>query len=310
MVCRMAKPSDSITLIHLPVITPPFGSKVHSQASEESGYVTKRQYERQRAKCQHRIDHLLAVYKNVGYNLFVDKIPTYREEMSRQLAYMQRKSFFHAQLLAKPESGVNQDNWKAKGAKSVKHDSSGDVAVRLFVQNQHTYHLATRLLQVAQKHDPTFLVLGAEGSDILNIFTSAASSAISDNADLMNKPNKETVLSSGERIPGAKNLNFPYESVVKDNSRDPPALSRLLSAGGKNTPPVSTEELKLWMEQFHLYADQRIDLVEMVLHLYSHECAVQNSASTLRALGAYQAENEQEEKKRFSFIVSNSDCVK
>ena len=308
----MAKPSDSIMLIHLPVITPPFGSKVHSQASEESVYVTKRQYERQRAKCQHRIDHLLAVYKNVGYNLFVDKIPTYREEMSRQLAYMQRKSFFHAQLLAKPESGVHQDNWKAKGSKSVKHDSSGDVAVRLFVQNQHTYHLATRLLKVAQKHDPTFLVLGAEGSDILNIFTSAASNGTNNNADLMNKPNQETVLSSGERIAGTKNLNFPYESVVKDNSRDPPALSRLLSAGGKNTPPVSGEELKQWMDQFHLYADQRIDLVEMLLHLYSNECAVQNSASTLRALGSYQTNdvNEQGDKKRFSFIISNSDCLK
>eukprot|EP01032_Pedospumella_encystans_P031587 gene31587-35661_t len=50
MICRMAKPSDSIMLIHLPVITPPFGSKAHQESSaaepigdralQDSSYIT------------------------------------------------------------------------------------------------------------------------------------------------------------------------------------------------------------------------------------------------------------------------------
>ena len=303
MICRIARPSDSIVLVHIPVITPPFGSKVHSSSTEEAVYVTRKQYLHQRAKCQHRIEHLIAVYKTVGYNLYVAKIPTYREEMSRQLAYVQRKNFFQSHLA---KQSVSEQGWTPvlDSTKSVKYDNR-EVAVRLFVQNQHTYHLAQRILAVAQKHDPTFLVLGAEGGDILKIFTTPAAAPSMDGTTT----SAETVLVSGERVNGSKNLNFPHDEVVSNNARDPVELRELMSAGGKNKPELDQEQVDYWLGQFKLYADQRIDLVEMTLHQYSNQCAAQSNAESLRTFGHAGPESE-DEKKRFSFIVSNSDCLK
>lgn len=326
MICRIAKPSDSITIVHIPVITPPFGGHPHtanpahpshaaSQAAHhtahhnaaEAAYFTLQEYKHQYERCLRRIDHLRAVYKSAGYNLLVDFIPSFHEEMHRQLVYVQRKNYFLAQLLHDQRAAAHNSS-HSPPASSVDHN----IAVRLFVQNQHTYHLATRLLAVTQKMEPSFLVLGAQGTEILKILTVPAQ------AD--NSPVGQTFFteSATARSPSVRNLNFPYHEVTPDNCREIPELAGLMTHHKiKNHKKVKETEHQAqvraqWVEQFQLYADQRVDLVEMVLHQYSIQCSSSAHQQSLHTFG-YATEHAQgapPAAARCSFIVSNSDCLK
>lgn len=309
MICRIAKPSDSISIVHIPVISPPFGGKTSAHTThpahssvQEMVYFTLQEYQHQYERCQRRIDHLRAVYKSAGYNLLVDAIPTFQEEMHRQLVYVQRKNFFLAQLLQK----------QRQNAHTATASLDNNVSMRLFVQNQHTYHLATRLLAVTQKMDPSFIILGAVGADILRVLTVPVGGA-----DASANQAFLTEAAVAAR-PAVRNLDFPYNEVVADNSREIPQLLALMShhKTKKHHKVKETEHQAQtrahWIDQFQLYADQRIDLVEMVLHQYANQCAASSTTQALKTFG-YDAQHTQgaaPAPARCSFILSNSDCLK
>jgi hypothetical protein len=333
MVCRIAKPSDSITLVHIPVIYPPFGGKVGPdsneggrQDTEKHAYFTLHEYEHQYRRCVRRIEHLLSVYKNAGYNLYVDTVPTFQEEMSRQLVYIQRKNYFHAQLVQRqrelrikqapvlsrtpspasvtPSSSPPRGKGKSHSMKmmspaasvrslpapAVDNSMETNIAVRLFVQNQHTYHLATRVLAVARRLEASFLVLGVGSADILKAITAPAAST------------------RAREAPVARNLNFPFNQVVADNSRPHETLDGLMSARralrlqGKPAPDSG-----YWLDEFMRYSDQKIDLAEMVLHQYGHQRLRASSALLHPSQHAHDKEHAQH---RFSFLLSNCDSLK
>lgn len=325
MICRIAKPSDSITVVHIPVITPPFGAKAHAHgghihlhhhstadptiatattSTQEAAYFTLQEYKYQYERCLHRIDHLRAVYKSAGYNLLVDAIPTFQEEMYRQLVYVQRKNYFLAQMLQQQRQAAHKDPACSTSG------SENNIAVRLFVQNQHTYHLAARLLAVTEKLDPSFLVLGAQGTDILKVLTIPP---VPDN-DISRTFFTESAAAS--RPSTVRNLDFPYQEVVADNTKDIPQLATLMAHHRTKRhkkakdPDHDALAMAQWMEQFQLYAEQRIDLVEMVLHQYSNQCAASATSQALKTLGYHFHEDAPAASARFSFILSNSDCLK
>lgn len=337
MVCRIAKPSDSITLVHIPVICPPFGRKIGpesneggSRNAEKHAYFTLQEYDHQYRRCARRIEHLVSVYKNAGYNLYVDTIPPFQEEMRRQLVYMQRKNYFHAQLVERqrearlkrvppPPSPVSSTSppptcsppraankvghgtrlasMKGLSAKSATWEVPApvsdnsletNIAVRLFVQNQHTYHLATRILTLARKLEASFLVLGVGSTDIAQVITAPPAPA-----------------HFGDPVV-TRNLNFPYSAVVPDNACPHDALDALMSARkalrcqGKAVP-----EPGYWLDEFTRYAEQKVDLAEMVLHQYGHQ---QRTGSTDKHSRHHHQEDHAHH--RFSFLLSNCDSLK
>lgn len=371
MVCRIAKPSDSITLVHIPVIFPPFGGKVGGPEGSEGGrqsvekhaYFTLQEYDHQYRRCVRRVEHLLSVYKHAGYNLYVDKIPSFQEEMHRQLVYIQRKNYFHAQLVqrqreirlqqaaAAPPTQLSafvvptptatppppvaaavaggspgSSRKSAGGRKSLSRvlskvaslralpaaatDNSleTNIAVRLFVQNQHTYHLATRVLAVARKLEASFLVLGVGAGDIVKAIT-APPPAAADHWGIT-----------------TRNLNFPFDTVVADNARPHEVLDSLMSArkallrhnqrqqgqqGSWAKAAVEVEaEAGHWLEEFRRYSDQKIDLAEMVLHQYCSQSTETAAVHPASSHGNTHEGGTEHPHHRFSFLLSNCDSLK
>ena len=312
MICRIARPSDSITLVHIPVIPPPFGGKVglvdEHRTAEKNAYFTLREYQRQYERCVRRIEHLLNVYKNAGYNLYVEQIPSFQEEMHRQLVYIQRKNYFHAQLVRKQREIQTAAAATAASLSSAKNSKQvplvsrtlspasplgevgqesafeANIAVRLFVQNQHTYHLATRILAVARKLEASFLVVGVNSEDIIKAITAPPKPA-----------------HFGDPVP-TKNLSFPFQDVVPDNYRPHDELDSLMSAKRvhrqRGVPPP---DAGAWLEEFVRYTDQKIDLSEMLLHQYGNQKF--GHAHGDRVVS--HAHGEPQSLHRFSFILSN-----
>ena len=322
MICRIAKPSDSITLIHVPVIDAAssgggatagaatgnnnnnnqtynkrYNKKYRNRSAEENAYFTIADYEHQRERCVRRIEHLVSVYKGAGYNLFVDAVPSYAEEMQRQFVYAQRRNYFCERLLRKQKELLGRRADKAALASSRVHASK---ALRLFVQNQTNYHLASRMLTAVHKLEPSFVVLGAEGSDIVKVMTTTSPST------------SVTVADNGARY---LNLNFPHAEVVRNISTDCAELNKVMNvkyAGGLHDGSNSVDAVEAsWVEQFQCYANQKIDLAQFLLHQYTHQHSMgrMHSSTSSGAVGYVDGENNADE-LRFSFIISNSDYVK
>lgn len=324
MICRIAKPSDSITLIHVPVINPPFGGKIYlggggvSKNTERNAYFTLEEYQHQYDRCQRRIEHLVSVYKGVGYNLYVDQIPSFQEELHRQLVYMQRKNYFHAQLVqrqrekrkhyeftsklpthSKKVSGRSTNNRgsfapmessrQAAATAAASEGAETNIAVRLFVQNQHTYHLSTRILSIARKLEASFFVMGVESEDIVKALAPPTIAVINN-------------------VPmGSKNMNFPFDEVVPDNCRPHDALDSLMSARKVNKHGQAPPDAAKWLEEFLKYADQKIDLAEMLLHQYGSQ---RSAPAHGHGHHHHHGHGHEHELHRFSFLLSNCESLK
>ena len=348
MICRIAKPCDSITLLHIPVIHPPFGAKVVTEIdadthrnTDRNAYFTLQEYKKQYERCIRRIEHLQSVYKSIGYNLYIDTIPTYQEEMHRQLIYIQRKNYFHSLILEKKKeirkisinpailsqlpSNISMKIMKNNQNISEKLSSTEvnmpyettiddtnennieiNIAIRLFVQNQHTYHLSNRILNVTSKLEASFLVLGCENMNIIHALG-------------VNSP----ILPAG----GCKNLDFPFDHVVEKNYSSHEILDNLMSVCKNNSfahstttaPTTAAADVNRWIDGFLQYSDTRIDITEMLLHQYSSlQQQQQQYKEEEGGIQYYNNSNninknnnaKKKELNRFSFILCNSDNFK
>lgn len=117
MACRLMKPSDSIIVLHVPLLelsdltspddakksADPFRYKhVENNSSNNNNntninsnksndplstcrFLTLEMYERMHRKASGKVDHLIGFYKAAGVNIFVDEMPSFVSECDRVL---------------------------------------------------------------------------------------------------------------------------------------------------------------------------------------------------------------------------------
>ena len=159
MACRLAKPADVVTVIHIP--------EIHSHEDIDSkSSITAERYEQQRAKAEKRSQQLAGIYKAAGFNLFVDEIPDFVDEAQRVMSNYFQKTALESRL-------QQTDKNLAGGANELKEPRDQ------FVKNQYKYTLAQRILTVAAMFKPTFLILGADTIDLSLAMSSAHKKSLS-----------------------------------------------------------------------------------------------------------------------------------
>ena len=182
MTCRLAKASDTIALVHVPVlrrhdvrsVRRNKQSSSNSSTSDNSNdrFLKYLDYINDYRQAKQRIDQLVSLYRSIGFNIHVDHIPEFSREVSKQVIYRSRDFYY-----------------EAVAAELSYEDPLPDY----FITNQQTYDTASRLLQIIMTLQPDFVVVGGQPHEIEGL--------------LLNNS-------------AASNLNFPYDSFTLDNTRD------------------------------------------------------------------------------------------
>ena len=192
---------------------------------KQSAYLTSAQYAALRQESEARTERLAAQYRSAGYSLHVDRLPEFAEAAQRRLVFSQRRIL----LDSLRDLFLDGQSTSAAASAAAANTSAGRAEQQhYFLRNQQTYHLAARMLHLAHKFQPNFLVLGGDSADVL------------------------AALSSGPD-PSERNLDFPFAHAVNDNSRDlragplcsrynpPPLPLQLQLQVGSDTAPVEVK---------------------------------------------------------------------
>lgn len=168
MACRLAKESDTIIVVHVPTLRPPWdtvddngnsnsgnssdGTTTSDQAATR-GSLTRKQYDDCVRDMQRRRDALVDLYRTVGYNLLCAAPPSYVDYARHIL-----------------ETYITSNRLKTEamqqlGAESTMHPYDG---YRYYQRNMETRMMARSLLHLVQPLQPDVLVLGGDADDVLN----------------------------------------------------------------------------------------------------------------------------------------------
>ena len=201
MACRLAKPSDTIVLVHIPVISQYF-PKSSRKHNKESPLLTMSSYLQQRKICEKRIEDLISLYKDTGFNLYIDQIPTYEDALYRHAIYSQRDSYYEGAYAAS------------------KHQiHGGNTSPEYFLLNQQAYNISSRLVTIVNEFEPDFVIVGGKCVTVQDMLTSTVS------------PSQNYYNSYNNKSFHHKNFNFPYTHAVSDNTID---IDRLQAESNNN----------------------------------------------------------------------------
>eukprot|EP01033_Poteriospumella_lacustris_P010708 gene10708-7625_t len=160
MACRLAKESDTIIVVHVPTLRPPWDTidsdgplSVTAGQAATRGSLTRKQYDDCVRDMQRRRDALVELYRTVGYNLLCAAPPSYVDYARHIL-----------------ETYITSNRLKTEamqqlGAESTMHPYDG---YRYYQRNMETRLMARSLLHLAQPLQPDVLVLGGDADDVLN----------------------------------------------------------------------------------------------------------------------------------------------
>ncbi|KAJ1418098.1 hypothetical protein B484DRAFT_453769 [Ochromonadaceae sp. CCMP2298] len=122
LVCRLARPSDTVALVHVPVLRHHVrgggGWGGDGDTDEGCSYLTLEEYNLLAVHCTRRAEHLSSVYKSAGHNLYVGPVPSYAEEMQARQKGLERVNKMEA-LLA--EGGGKGGGWGESIVAKVTH---------------------------------------------------------------------------------------------------------------------------------------------------------------------------------------------
>jgi hypothetical protein len=160
MACRLAKESDTIIVVHVPTLRPPWDTidsdgplSVTAGQAATRGSLTRKQYDDCVRDMQRRRDALVELYRTVGYNLLCAAPPSYVDYARHIL-----------------ETYITSNRLKTEamqqlGAESTMHPYDG---YRYYQRNMETRLMARSLLHLVQPLQPDVLVLGGDADDVLN----------------------------------------------------------------------------------------------------------------------------------------------
>lgn len=217
MACRLAKPSDTVILVHIPVISNYNLKSIHKQQQQQQHssttnkqdnkyYLSFSDYIKQKQSCEKRIENLIRLYKDSGFNIYIDSIPTYEEELYRFLVYNQRDLYY--------ESLINHYDHMEY------YKQNNNKAPEYFLMNQQIYHISSRLVSIINELTPDFVIIGGKCVDVQDILSLGNSHSQGQTNTFSPYSNYNNSNSPSPLSDNNKDLNFPYIQTVADNTVD------------------------------------------------------------------------------------------
>lgn len=150
MARRLAKPSDSIVVVHMPVLCMTQVTAADLHAPNVPTYLSRRRYEHALQHCKVTAQHLTEKYKAEGYNLYVTEPAQYMEEaLHVYSAHSDLTAFESIAFSARKRFGVDRRT----------NDS-------FFLANRRTCSVAAKMLEVTSQFSPSYILLGSDCNDI------------------------------------------------------------------------------------------------------------------------------------------------